>query len=336
MASTTAEPPREAARPLRWGLIGTSGFADYIFAPALRNARQEILGAAGSEPDHSADFAGRHDTPRSYETVADLLRDPEVEAVWVASPNHLHAAHVDAALSAGKHVLAEKPLATTGADAARVARRAGEAGLRLAVGYQNRFHPGNQDLAAVIREGELGRIAFVRVSWQTQYASLPHPWRLHPETSGGWALMDIGTHLLDAALWLTRAREPRLLGARLSTVHWPVEVDDFAVLGLELGTATGVIEAATGVQAPPNRIEVYGTAGWAIATDTFVPRLGPAGGRLVTSRGSDQSYREGANPYEAQVRAFAAWVAGGDWAGATGEEGALNVALLEAARGRRE
>ena len=144
--------------------------------------------------------------------------------------------------------------------------------------------------------------------------------------------MDIGTHTLDAALWLTGFAQPQLLGSRLSTQHWSVAVEDLAVLLLQLGDATAVVEAATGVQGPANRVEVYGTSGWAIATGVFVPRLGAAGGRLSLSDGTARTYDAAANPYEAQVAAFAAWTAGRDYAGATGAEGAINIALLEQAR----
>lgn len=317
---------------LKWGLVGSTGFADAVFAPVLRNAGQELLGAAASTADRSAQFSRRHSTSRAYESLDALLRDPDVEAVWVASPNHLHADQIRQALEAGKHVLAEKPLANRSDDAAALAALANRLGLRLGVGYQGRFHPGLRDLRTHVQRGGVGKIAFVRASWQTQYAGLPDAWRLDPATSGGWAIMDIGTHTLDAALWLTGFPETRLLGSRLSTQHWRVAVEDLAVLLLELGNATGVVESATGVQGPANRVEVHGTKGWATATGVFVPRLGAAGGQLVTSDGARTTYDDAPNPYEAQVAAFAAWTAGAPYEGATGTEGAVNVALLEEAR----
>ena len=317
---------------VKWGLIGSSGFADAVFAPVLRNAGQELLGAASSTPERSAAFAARHGTARAYDSLGDLLLDPHIEAVWVASPNHLHAEHVRQALRAGKHVLAEKPLATEGRAAYELAELADQLGLRLGVGYQGRFHPALRDLHDAVRRGAFGEVAFVRASWQTQYAGLPDPWRLDPETSGGWAIMDIGTHTLDAALWMTGFPETKLLGSRLSTQHWSVDVEDLAVLLLQLGNATGVVETATGVQGPANRVEVHGTTGWAIATGVFVPRLGAAGGRLVLSDGSRTTYDSALNPYEAQIAAFAAWTKGAAYAGATGAEGAINIALLQEAR----
>lgn len=327
MSTETEKPVRR-----RWGLIGTSGFADAVFAPVLRNAGQELLGASGSSAEGSAAFAARHGTPRAYDSVIQLLHDPNIEIVWVASPNHLHVDHVRQALQAGKHVLAEKPLAITGPGAMELAMLADQLDLRLGVGYQGRFHPALRDLRQLITGGSLGDVAFIRSSWQTQYAGLPDEWRLDPESSGGWAIMDIGTHTLDAALWLTGFPETHLIGSRLSTQHWHVGVDDLAVLLLQLGNATGVVETATGVQGPVNRIEVHGTRGWAVATGVFVPRLGNAGGQLTHSDGSRISYDSAPNPYEVQAAAFAAWTTGQDYAGATAIEGARNIALLEQAR----
>ncbi len=317
---------------LRWGLIGTSGFADRIFAPTLKNAGQVLVGAAGSAAENSDAFAARHDCPRGYATVEDLLVDPEIDVVWVASPNYLHEEHIRSALTRGKHVMAEKPLATTGTTADSLARLAQSVDRRLGVGYQARFHPALRDLREHVRDGGVGKVAYVRASWQTQYPELPRAWRLQSETSGGWAIMDIGTHSLDAALWLTGFPESRLLGASLSTQHWPVEVDDLALLLVDLGGAKAVVEAATGVRGPANRVEVYGTEGWAIATGTFVDRLGPAGGSLKASSGIERSYDDAANPYEMQAVAFAAWTSGQDYAGATASDGAFNVAILESAR----
>ncbi|MGH2618620.1 MAG: Gfo/Idh/MocA family protein, partial [Thermomicrobiales bacterium] len=312
--------------------VGTGGFADAVFAPALRNANQELLGAAGSSPQGSTEFAVHHGAPRTYGSLDALLRDPEVDAVWIASPNHLHEDHVRMALAAGKHVLAEKPLATTGIGASELADLAARLDRRLAVGYQGRFHPAMRDLQQRVHDGALGDVAFIRASWQTQYARLPDAWRLRRDTSGGWAIMDIGTHTLDAALWLTGFPQTRLLGSRLSTQHWSVEVEDLAVLLLQLGNATGVVEAATGVSGPVNRVEVYGTRGWAMATGVFVPRLGTVGGRLRASDGTLRTYDAAPNPYETQVAAFAGWTTGRPFAGTTGAEGAVNVALLEEAR----
>lgn len=216
---------------------------------------------------------------------------------------------------AGNDVLAEKPLATTSSAARGLADLANGRGRRLAVGYQDRFHPAMREMRDLITTGALGSVAYLRASCQTQYAGLPDGWQLQRETSGGWSLIDIGIHTLDAALWLTGSAETRLIGSRLSTQHWDVAVDDLAMLLLQLGNATAV-ESATGVQGSANRVEVYGSDGWAIAT----------------SAGIERDFADATNPYEAQMAAFAAWTAGADFVGATGAEGAVNASILEEAR----
>ncbi|MCC2630183.1 MAG: ntdC 1, partial [Thermomicrobiales bacterium] len=125
-------------------------------APALRNAGQELLGAAGSTPQGSAAFAVRHGAPRTYASLEAMLRDPDVDAVWIASPNHLHEEHARMALEAGKHVLAEKPLAITGVGARELADLSERRERRLAVGYQGRFHAALRDLHARVRAGAFG------------------------------------------------------------------------------------------------------------------------------------------------------------------------------------
>lgn len=325
-----AEPTRTAR--LRWGIVGTGGFATSIFAPTLLAAGQDLVGAAGSSPEGSRRFAEEHGCARSYASVEQLLSDPTLDAVWVASPNHRHEAHVTAALAQGKHVLAEKPLATTAAAADRVAAHAARAGRCLAVGYQGRFHPANRELIDLVRSGRLGALALIHVRWLTQYPALPRQWRQQRDTSGGWALMDIGTHLFDIARRLVPEGDVRVLGARLSANHFAVETDDLAVMLLQIGSTTVVLEAATGLPSPERRIEVSGTDGWANVTDAFVDRLGPAGGQLATSFGDLHRFDDAPNPYDREVRAFAEWTNGGEWPGGTAADGAENVRVLETVR----
>ena len=96
----------ENTASVRWGLIGTSGFAENIFAPAIQQAGQTIVGAAGSAPEHSDAFAARHGCTHVYGEVEDLLADSDIDAVWVASPNYLHEPHIAAALTSGNYDVA--------------------------------------------------------------------------------------------------------------------------------------------------------------------------------------------------------------------------------------
>ena len=122
---------------LRFALVGTSGHANRVAAPTLReHAGAELLGAVGSRPERTHAFASQHGLHRAYETLDDLLEDGDVEAVWICSPNHLHAEQAARCAAAGKHILVDKPLATSSADAAAAVAAARGAAVRLKVGYQ--------------------------------------------------------------------------------------------------------------------------------------------------------------------------------------------------------
>src|SRR3990172_7439245 len=138
MTENGGEAGMTAALPLRFGVIGTSGHATRIAAPTLALSPEAVLlGGAGSRPERSGELAKRPPLERSYASLEALLGDADVDAVWICSPNHLHAAHVARCAAAGKHVLVEKPLATSVGDAAAAIEAARGAGVTLVVGYQH-------------------------------------------------------------------------------------------------------------------------------------------------------------------------------------------------------
>jgi len=324
---------------LRFGLVGTSGHASRVAAPALRQSPDTVvLGAVGSRPERSAGFAARHELPRVYGSLDDMLGDPDVDAVWICSPNALHAAHVARCAAAGKHILAEKPLATTGRDAAAAIDAARGAGVTLRVGYQHRFRPVHVRLRDLVRAGAVGDIGLFRIHrfWRYPYyddqdPSGPPSWRRSAAESGGWAINDLGSHLIDLMLWLS-GLEASLIGAALASQRFAVETEDTAALLLALGgQGIGIVETSAASASPGSRVEIYGSAGWIRADDTFT-----GAATLQTSTAGEATFPAPAAhaPYAALVADFVRAVRGQPSMGATGEEGAANVAIVEAACAR--
>lgn len=325
-----------AARPMRFGVIGTSGHATRIAAPTLAvSADAVLLGAAGSRPERSVELARRHALERSYPSLDALLGDPDVDAVWICSPNHLHAAHVARCAAAGKHVLVEKPLATAVRDAESAIDAARRAGVTLAVGYQHRFRPAHRRLFDLVRGGAVGTVGLVRIHrfWRWPYyesmdASGPPAWRRSLAESGGWVTNDLGSHLIDLVLWLS-GLPASLAGAALATQRFAVETEDTAALLLSLGgAAIGIVETSAANESPGSRIEIYGGAGWIRAANTLTGK-----GTIVTASGEELSFPAPAacEPYAAQVADFVRAVRGEPSTGASGRDGAAVVALIEAA-----
>jgi predicted dehydrogenase len=325
-----------AAPPLRFGVIGTSGHATRIAVPTLAvSPGAVLLGAAGSRPERSAGLAKRHDLERSYASVDALLGDPDVDAVWICSPNHLHAAHVARCAAAGKHVLVETPLAPSVRAPAAAIDAARRAGVTLGVGYQHRFRPAHRRLLDLVRGGAVGEVGLVRIHrfWRWPYyadmdTAGPPAWRRSPAESGGWVTNDLGSHLIDLVLWLT-GLPATLAGAALATQRFAVETEDTAALLLSLGgAAIGVVETSAANASPGSRIEIYGDGGWIRAEDTLTGE-----GRIVTSAGEEARFPAPAacEPYAAEVADFVGAVRGQPSMGAGGGDGAAVVALLEAA-----
>ena len=322
---------------IRFGIVGTSGHATRIAAPALKaSIGAALLGAAGSAPERGAQFAEAHGLPRAYGSLDDLLRDPDVDAVWICSPNHLHARQVERCAAAGKHVLVEKPLATSRSDADAAAGAAAAAGITLRVGCQHRFRPSHAHIRELIRSGAIGRLGYMRIHrfWRYPYfddmdPSGPPLWRRSPSESGGWIINDIGSHLLDLLLWMS-GEEATLAGAVMAgQAFLDVATEDSTAVLLRLGQAAiGSVETSCANESPGSRIEIYGSHGWIRADDTL---SGPA--NVLTHAGETRAFPPVAamDTYRAEIADFAAAIGGVPGIGANARDGAAVAAIIESA-----
>ena len=153
-----------------------------------------------------------HSVPRSFTDYKRLLEDKEIDAVSLCLPTSMHAAVTIEALKAGKHVLCEKPMATSAADAAKMVAAAKDTGKVLMISHNQRFTPQAQVLKKLVSEGALGRIYFVRVAWRRPMGNLPSAdtiratgklnrnW-FNERAKGGGVLFDLGSHMLDLSMW---------------------------------------------------------------------------------------------------------------------------------------
>jgi 1,5-anhydro-D-fructose reductase (1,5-anhydro-D-mannitol-forming) len=149
-----------------WALVSTGRHADTCLAPALGLAEETHLVAVYSrEQQHAEAFAAKHGAQVAYTSLEALLADARVEVVCIASPNFLHAPYTTLAARAGKHVLVEKPMALSVAEAWDMVQTCQTAGVTLGVGFHLRHHPGHQEARRLIREGVLGTITLVQAQW---------------------------------------------------------------------------------------------------------------------------------------------------------------------------
>jgi predicted dehydrogenase len=146
-----------------WAVVSTGRHPYQKMAPAINAAADsEIVGVVSRDRDRAESFASKHHARTAYVDFDEMLCDPAVDVVYLASPNFLHAQQAVKAAQAGKHVLWEKPMALTMEEAHRMVDACKKHDFRLGVGFHLRFHPGHQALREAAQAGVLGTIAFAQ------------------------------------------------------------------------------------------------------------------------------------------------------------------------------
>lgn len=189
--------------PVRVGILGAGAVAQIVHLPIFTERPDvEVLAVSDTDEMKAASIASRFEVPRVLSDV-ELLGDADIQAVVVCAPNNLHEDLVQSALSAGKNVLVERPLALTAAGVTQVIDAAKAAQRCLMVGMSHRFRPDAGALRAFIAGGEFGSVTAVRASSLTKKVPLVRTtWRQRPDEAGGGAFMDLGVQITDLALWL--------------------------------------------------------------------------------------------------------------------------------------
>ncbi|WP_353098459.1 Gfo/Idh/MocA family protein [Stenotrophomonas lactitubi] len=189
-------------------IVGT-GMIGAVHRRAALLAGADIRGVASSSPQRALEVAQSWNVPRAYRDIEDVVADPQVQVVHVCTPNHLHRRMAQAALEAGKHVICEKPLATTLEDAEALAALAAATGLIATVPFVYRYHPVVREARARIAQGELGPLHLIHGSYLQDWLLDPasNNWRVDPALGGASRVFaDIGSHWCDLVEWVSGER----------------------------------------------------------------------------------------------------------------------------------
>jgi predicted dehydrogenase len=211
---------RTTSERLRVGIIGGGAIAQVAHLPVLKKLKTvEVQAICDTDLPKARALADRFGVKDALDDIEDLLRNEELDAVVISSPNHLHEAHVLAALSANLHVLVEKPLTVTSASVQRIRKAAEKRDRIVMVGMNHRYRPDVQIVRSFVQSGELGRIESVRGSWHIFRPSRNQlGWRQRRDLAGGGAMLDLGLSVLDLGLWLGGTPAPVRVSACLDSV----------------------------------------------------------------------------------------------------------------------
>ena len=321
---------------IRWGILGAGKIAESQMAPAIAAAPGHELAAVSRRDLDSAQlFAERHGAGRAYDSAEELLTDERVNAVYVATPPHLHARQTVQAAEAGKHVLCEKPMAMTPAEAREMIEACRANGVVLTICHYQRFNARHQRIRRLLEAGAIGQVTAARINFSDRFPPQPGVWHHVPEISGGGPVMDLGIHCIDLMRYLCGPAES--VAALVETLVDSSPVSDTATLLLRLaGGAQGVITSHwTTANFEPERtngLEICGTEGSIVAAP--ISAKDSAGSLQVFTADGTRDYSVepgGPRPHVALLEAFGAAACGNGPNPIPGEEGLAGLAVVEAA-----
>jgi len=255
---------------VKWGIIGCGDVAEHKGGPAIEQAgNSELVAVMRRDVVKAKDFARRHKAKRHYHRAEELVKDREINAVYVATPPDTHSQYTIMAANAGKHILCEKPMALNITQCKEMIAACRKNKVHLMIAYYRRFYPHIRKIKSLLIHEDLGKIIQAKIHLATSFLNkLPggdRLWRAIPAKSGGGLLVDVGSHRIDVLIYLLSKVKSI---AALVNRHTPdslVEDSVQAILKFRNGAlADLVIDSASRYSA--DSFEIYGTKGYVIAS----------------------------------------------------------------------
>ncbi|MEG0987001.1 MAG: Gfo/Idh/MocA family oxidoreductase [Clostridia bacterium] len=278
-------------KKLRFGVIGAGGIADRRTIPGMMQSELcELTAVMEIHAEQAEKLRVKYGAKRAYTNEEDLLKDPGVDAVYIASPVVMHTRQVKMAADYGKHVLVEKPIGMTSAEGQAAVDYCAEKGIKLAAGLMMRYGSHVQSMKRAIAEGKLGQV----VSGYSQFTLwLPESsgnWRLEKAKAGGGCMMDMAVHVIDLMEFITGMRVTRVASMN-ETITFSYDVEDTSTVLMRMENgAQFVVQTNFNIpdEASKWRLEVFGTKGRLLG-DTMIGQVD--GGTLsLLAMGENKAY----------------------------------------------
>jgi 1,5-anhydro-D-fructose reductase (1,5-anhydro-D-mannitol-forming) len=317
---------------VNWAFVGASTIAGQYLVGAVRaQSGSDVTWVVSGSAARAKSFAKTHSIAHSGTDLTAALADPAVDAVYISSTNEKHHAQAMAAIAAGKHVLCEKPLATSIADAQAMVKAAEKAGLVFATNHHLRSAGSVRAIRDIMAAGKVGKVLSLRVFHAVELPLHLRGWRLDNPGAGGGVIADLTVHNADTVRFLL-GEDPVSIVAHMDASGLGQGVEDSAmsVWAMPSGAMVFSHESFTHPFAASG-IEVHGTKGSILARGVLSQE--PSGEiDLVTDQGTTRVEYDRAGLYEIVVRTFTAAVAGNATPAASGRDGVKSLQIAEAVR----
>jgi 1,5-anhydro-D-fructose reductase (1,5-anhydro-D-mannitol-forming) len=321
---------------LGWGLVGASTIAKEYMIGAIRAQGGEVAAVMSSDAERGRAYAAANGIPRSHDSVEALLADPAVGIVYISTTNELHKDQTLAAAAAGKHVLCEKPLALSLADARAMVVACRAAGVVMGTNHHLRNAATHRAMRDAIKAGRIGRPLFARVFHAVYLPPHLQGWRIKAPEAGGGVTLDITVHDADTLRFVLDDDPVEAVAMSQSGFMAAEGLEDgnMGILRFRSGLLAQIHEAFT-TKFAGTGFEVHGSEGSLIARDVMTQRA--AGEVLLrTAAGEEQLQIAQESLYERAIRLFHAAVRGEGEPAATGEDGVWSLATAIAVRNAAE
>lgn len=313
--------------PIRIGVLGAAAIVPAALTNPARSVPEvQIVSIAARDPNRADAFARRHNIPRAHRTYADLIADPEIDAIYNPLPNGLHAEWTIKALRAGKHVLCEKPFASNTKEALEMAEAAKESGKILSEAFAYRYHPLTARVKEIISSGELGKIKNIEARF-CFLLPIPSNIRFRYDLAGG-SLMDAGCYPVSLTRYLIGA-EPEVLSAKAKLFRPNVDSRMEADLRFPNDIQARIVCDMLSSRLFHSSLHVQGDAGELKVFSPFQPhvihRL-----NVHTNKTNWSGAVKGVNSYTLQLRAFAQAILSNAPLNTTPDDAVNNMRVIDA------
>jgi predicted dehydrogenase len=317
-------------RKLGFALVGLGSLSTHQIAPALSKTNFcKLAGIVTGTPAKAEKWKAQYNLPDkniySYDTMEQMADNPEIDVVYVVTPNALHAEHTIKAAKAGKHVLCEKPMEVSSEKCRQMIDACKKAGRQLAIGYRLHFEPNNLECVRLAREKVFGDLKFIEADFGFRIGD-PKQWRLNRALAGGGPLMDVGIYALQATRYIT-GEEPVSVTA-VQTVTDPVKFKEVEeTIAWQLKFPSGIVTSSTSTYNFNGmaRYQAFAENGWF--------ELSPAYGyNGITGRRSDGQLMnlDSGDQFAAEMDNFAQCILNNQPTTVPGEEGLRDVKIMMA------
>ncbi|MEK5070958.1 Gfo/Idh/MocA family protein [Sporosarcina sp. FSL K6-1508] len=313
---------------IRWGVLSTANIAQTQVIPAIFRAENAEVVAISSRGSKVHAIASALNIPKAYESYEELLDDPEIDAVYIPLPNHLHKEWVDKAAKQGKHILCEKPAALTAIEATEMVEGCRMQNVKFMEGFMYQLHPQHERVKEIIASGEIGDLKLIKSSHSFNLENRGNDIRMDKDMGGG-SLYDVGCYSIQVIRHLSGAEPVEVHAIAEIEPESGIDISTYGYLKLDSGL-TAIFDCSFDMT-ERNEYEIVGTKGTIKVPLAFRPDTNDGiGSILVQGNGTIREEKVYGDIYRLEIEHFSAAILTNTDPAISGQSTINNMRVIDA------